>query len=58
MNVRSKIQLVTLDISQHDILIIYNTLDTPSYLIGDYKEKVEQLEQIIFILELVIQAQI
>lgn len=41
MNVRPKIQLVTLDIFQHqlDILIIYNTLDTPFYLTSDYKDK-------------------
>ncbi|WP_341485464.1 ATP-binding protein [Listeria seeligeri] len=38
MNIRPKIQLITLDIADHqlDILIVHNTLDTPFYLTKDY----------------------
>lgn len=41
MNVRPKIQLITLDIADHqlDILIVHNTLDTPFYLTKDYKKE-------------------
>lgn len=41
MNIRPKIQLVTLEILNHqvDVLIVYNTLDTPFHLTSDYKEQ-------------------
>lgn len=40
MGVRPKIQLITLTVLQHelDILIIYNTLETPYYLTNEYRD--------------------
>lgn len=40
MSIRPKIQLVTLHIYHHDIdvLIVYNTLETPYYVTNEYKE--------------------